>query len=63
LRALAQLPPEQREVAVMWSQGWSVVEIAELTRAPQDTVASRRKYAIKRLRELLAEHGPTEDLL
>jgi RNA polymerase sigma-70 factor, ECF subfamily len=63
LRALAQLPPEQREVAVMWSQGWSVVEIAELTRAPPDTVASRRKYAIKRLRELLAEHGPTEDLL
>jgi DNA-directed RNA polymerase specialized sigma24 family protein len=39
------------------------VEIAELTRAPPDTVASRRKYAIKRLRELLAEHGPTEDLL
>jgi RNA polymerase sigma-70 factor, ECF subfamily len=63
LRALAELPPEQREVAVMWSQGWSVAEIAELTRAPPDTVASRRKYAIKRLRELLAEHGPTEDLL
>jgi RNA polymerase sigma-70 factor, ECF subfamily len=63
LRALAQLPPEQREVAVMWSLGWSVMEIAELTRAPPDTVASRRKYAIKRLRELLAEHGPTQDLL
>jgi RNA polymerase sigma-70 factor (ECF subfamily) len=63
LRALAQLPPEQREVAMMWSQGWSVAEIAELTRTPLDTIASRRKYAIKRLRELLAQHGPTQDLL
>ena len=63
LRALAQLPPEQREVAMMWSQGWSVAEIADLTRTPLDTIASRRKYAIKRLRELLAEHGPTQDLL
>jgi RNA polymerase sigma factor (sigma-70 family) len=63
LRALAQLPPEQREVAMMWSQGWSVAEIADLTRTPLDTIASRRKYAIKRLRELLAGHGPTEDLL
>ena len=61
LRALTQLPPEQREVAVMWSQGWSIAEIAELTRAPPDTVGSRRKYAIKRLRELLAQHGLTED--
>ena len=48
---------------MMWSQGWSVTEIADLTRTPLDTIASRRKYAIKRLRELLAEHGPTQDLL
>ena len=63
LLALAQLPQEQREVAVMWSQGWSVMEIAELTRAPSDTVASRRKYAIKRLRNCWPSMEPTQDLL
>jgi RNA polymerase sigma factor (sigma-70 family) len=57
LHALAQLPDAQREVAMMWSQGWSIAEIAALTGAPPDTVASRRKYALARLRELLAHSG------
>ena len=57
LHALAQLPHAQSEVAMMWAQGWSIAEIAELTGAPSDTVASRRKYALARLRELLAQGG------
>ncbi len=48
--AVDRLPPEQRKVILMWSQGASIREMASACRAPRDTVLSRKKYAVARLR-------------
>ena len=52
--ALLALPSEQREVVVLhvWG-GWSFGEIAALTQIPPDTAASRYRYALSKLRDLL----------
>ena len=52
--ALAALPEEQREVVVMriWS-GMTLEEISTATDAPLNTVASRYRYALEKLRERL----------
>jgi len=52
--ALLVLPSEQREVVVLhiWG-GWSFGEIAALIQVPPDTAASRYRYALSKLRELL----------
>src|SRR5262245_17001334 len=54
--ALAQLPPAQREVLVLkiWA-GLSFPQIAEALDIPANTVASRYRYALAKLREQLAE--------
>jgi RNA polymerase sigma-70 factor (ECF subfamily) len=54
--ALRSLPPEQAEVLVMriWG-GLSFPQIAAALEAPVNTVASRYRYALARLREQLAE--------
>ncbi len=54
--ALRQLPPDQREVVHLkvWEQ-MTFIEIAELLKIPQNTAASRYRYAISRLRELLPQ--------
>jgi RNA polymerase sigma-70 factor (ECF subfamily) len=53
-RALAELPEEQREVVVMrvWS-GMTLEEVAAASGAPLNTVASRYRYALEKLREKL----------
>lgn len=52
--ALAGLPAEQREVVVLKIyQDMTFAEIADATRVSQNTAASRYRYAIERLRELL----------
>ncbi|MFO1425658.1 MAG: sigma-70 family RNA polymerase sigma factor [Steroidobacteraceae bacterium] len=51
--ALAHLPDEQREVLRLWSVGTPILAIAERTAAPRDTVLSRKKYGLARLRRLL----------
>ena len=48
--AVDRLPVEQRKVILMWSQGASIREMASACRAPRDTVLSRKKYAVARLR-------------
>lgn len=48
--AVAQLPFDQRDVLSMWLQGFSIREMMKITTAPRDTVLSRKKYAIKKLR-------------
>jgi len=50
-RALAELPEEQREVVVMrvWS-GLTLEEIAVAVGAPLNTIASRHRYALEKLR-------------
>ena len=53
-RALSELPEEQREVVVMriWS-GMTLEEVSAATGAPANTVASRYRYALAKLREKL----------
>lgn len=56
--ALAQLPVLQRDTLQLWMAGWSIEAMAARTRAPRDTVLSRKKYAMRRLRITLAELAP-----
>ena len=65
--ALAELPEEQREVVVMrvWS-GMTLEEVAAAAGAPLNTIASRYRYALEKLREKLRpyernENGTMED--
>ncbi len=53
-RALRQLPVGQREVVHLkvW-QGMTFGEIGELLQVPLNTAASRYRYALERLRELM----------
>lgn len=52
--ALADLPPEQREVFELTEfEGLPFKEIAELTGAPVNTLISRKRYAVLYLRERL----------
>jgi RNA polymerase sigma-70 factor (ECF subfamily) len=54
--ALAELPPEQREVLVLrFIEGLSYEEIATITAAPLGTVRSRLYYGKESLRNLLAK--------
>lgn len=54
--ALEQLPAEQREVfSLRELSGLSFAEIAEATATNENTVKSRMRYALKALREALAE--------
>jgi RNA polymerase sigma-70 factor (ECF subfamily) len=54
--ALAKLPEEQRAVLVLkiWG-GLTFPQIGEALDIPANTAASRHRYALARLRELLAE--------
>ena len=51
--AVARLPAEQREVIGLWSGGASIRDMTSACRAPRDTVLSRKKYAVARLRTLI----------
>ncbi|WP_339485408.1 RNA polymerase sigma factor [Pseudomonas sp. EL_65y_Pfl2_R95] len=54
--ALDELPPEQREVFMLRAQGeMELHEIAELTHTAAETVKSRLRYAMQKLRRLLEE--------
>lgn len=49
-RAIGCLPDEQRAVIEMWCAGTSIRAMASQTAAPWDTVLSRKKYALARMR-------------
>ena len=55
--ALRRLPLEQRRVVALWADGMGIGAIAALTAAPRDTVLSRKKYALAKLRVLLHEEA------
>jgi RNA polymerase sigma-70 factor (ECF subfamily) len=55
--ALRRLPLEQRRVGALWADGMGIGAIAALTAAPRDTVLSRKKYALAKLRVLLHEEA------
>lgn len=56
-KALSELPEEQREVVIMriWG-GMTLEEVAEETRVSLNTVASRYRYALEKLRDRLKPH-------
>lgn len=55
-RAIEQLPDEQRvAILLRLEQELSLEEIAEVTGAGRETVKSRLRYAMNRLREVLSE--------
>ena len=56
-QALRELPEEQREAVFLkvWS-GMTLLEISEAIETPLNTVASRYRYALEKLRELLGKH-------
>jgi hypothetical protein len=56
--AILQLPREQQEVIALWAAGIDPASIAATARAPRETVFSRRKYAIAKLRSSLRDIGP-----
>lgn len=62
-RAMSALPLEQRDVIAMWASGMGFNLIGEITRTPRDTVISRKKYGIKKLRTALEAAGIAEDEL
>lgn len=54
--ALTTLPPEQREVVHLKTyMSMTFEEIAQLTAVSRNTAASRYRYALKRLRDLLGD--------
>ncbi|AYC33317.1 RNA polymerase sigma factor [Pseudomonas cavernae] len=61
--ALDDLPAEQREVFLLRAHGeMELGEIAELTHTPAETVKSRLRYAIQKLRRLLADPAAAEEV-
>ena len=57
-RALAQIPPEQREVLVMKEyEGLKFREIAEILGCPESTVKSRMYYGLSGLKSVLGRQG------
>ena len=58
--ALRELPYEQRDVVALWSAGIDIDTIAAMIDAPRDTVISRKKYALSKLRQSLARQGIEE---
>lgn len=55
-KALAELPPEQREVVVM--RIWGEMTLAEIASAlgwPVNTAASRYRYGLSKLRAIMSE--------
>jgi RNA polymerase sigma-70 factor, ECF subfamily len=59
--ALAQLPEDQREVFVMRQvSGMSFREIGDVVGAPENTVKSRMRYALEKLRQDLGDLDPAE---
>jgi RNA polymerase sigma-70 factor (ECF subfamily) len=53
--AIRKLPPEQREVVHLHVfEGWTFQEVADASGESINTIASRYRYALARLREALA---------
>jgi DNA-directed RNA polymerase specialized sigma24 family protein len=62
-RALRRLPLEQRRVVALWADGERIGTIAALTQAPRDTVLSRKKYALAKLRVMLHDSATASSAL
>ena len=55
--ALAKLPEQQRDILILrFYRGWTLVRIAKEMGLTYNTVVSRQKRALEKLREMLADH-------
>lgn len=54
--AISQLPFHQRETLIFQQEGFSVMEICQLTNESFETVKSRLRYARKNLKEMLGNN-------
>lgn len=54
--AISQLPFYQRETFIFQQEGFSVIEICDLTNESFETVKSRLRYARKNLKEMIGNH-------
>lgn len=59
-KAIRELPSEQREVIGLWSLGFELQVVADIAGVPRNTVISRKKYAMKKLKSALQEMGISE---
>jgi len=60
-RALAELPPEQRDVFVLYEEsGLTLEEIGRITGVAMETAKSRLRYAVGKLRTALRQHRPRQ---
>ena len=58
-RALDALPPEQRDVFVLYEEsGLSLEEIGKVTGVAMETAKSRLRYAVSKLKAALKPHQP-----
>ncbi len=58
-RALDALPPEQRDVFLLYEEcGLSLEEIGRVTGVAKETAKSRLRYAVSKLRAVLEPHQP-----
>jgi RNA polymerase sigma factor (sigma-70 family) len=58
LKCLTKLSPPHREIIdLVYYQGKSIDEVAEITGVPQNTVKTRMFYARKRIAELMSAQG------
>lgn len=55
LRAVEGLPPAQREAFVLQEEGMTLAQIGEATQTAPETVKSRIRYALAKLRDNLAD--------
>jgi RNA polymerase sigma-70 factor, ECF subfamily len=59
-RALDELPPEQRDVFVLYEEsGLSLEDIGKITGVAMETAKSRLRYALAKLRGALEQHRPS----
>jgi RNA polymerase sigma-70 factor, ECF subfamily len=58
-RALDELPPEQRDVFILYEEtGLSLEDIGKITGVAMETAKSRLRYALAKLRGALEQHRP-----
>jgi RNA polymerase sigma-70 factor (ECF subfamily) len=60
--ALATLPPLQTQVLSLWASGVTPAALARRASVPRDTILSRKKYGVAKLRRTLLARGLTADL-
>lgn len=60
--ALENLPAPQKQVLSLWASGVTPTALARRARVPRDTILSRKKYGVAKLRRALLARGLTAEL-